>query len=101
LLIGVALGLPAEESAVGFTPAPLPWRARLLKAAVGCAGIGVYVAVAAVLRDFQVLHNLLLTATLSFWVLLGAPLLFQRFGWSEPREAKRNEGRLVVGVAHR
>jgi undecaprenyl-diphosphatase len=101
LLIGVALSLPLEESAVDFTPAPLPWRSRLLKAAVGCAGIGVYVAAAAVLRDFQILHNLLLPATLAFWVLLGAPLLFQRFGWSEPREVERNEGTLVVRVAHR
>jgi membrane-associated phospholipid phosphatase len=87
LLIGVALGLPVEESAVDFVPTTLPWRARLLKAAIGAAGLGVYLAAAAVLKDFAFLHNLLLTTALVLWALLGAPMVFKRLGWAEQGEA--------------
>jgi membrane-associated phospholipid phosphatase len=101
LLIGAALALPLEANVVGYTPAPLPLRTRLLKAAVGLAGIGLYVAAAALLDQAAFVSDLILPALLALWILLGAPLVFQRFGWSEPRAAERNEAPLAVEMAHR
>ena len=101
LLIGAGLGLPLEASTVDYTPASLPLRTRLLQAAVGLAGIGLYIAAAGLLDRFAFLSNLILPALLALWILLGAPLVFQRFGWSEPRREERDEMPLVVGVAHR
>ena len=83
LLLGVAIALPAEQLFVGYTPRPLPWRTTLLKGALGFAGIGVYIGAAAVSRDLPVLRNLLLPALLALWVLLGAPMIFRRLGWSK------------------
>lgn len=82
LLAGVALALPVEPLAVGFDPAPLAWRDRLLKGGIGVAGILSYVGLAAVLDEIALLDHLLLPALLALWVLLGAPWLFRRLGWS-------------------
>ena len=101
LLFGVALALPTEAIAVGYEPAPRPWRTQLLKGVIGLAGIGSYVALAAVLDDFAILDHLLLPALLALWVLLAAPLLFCRLGWSGTREPARAAPLVVVGARGR
>ena len=101
LLCGVALALPIEAVAVGYEPAPRPWRTQLLKGAIGLAGIGGYVGLAALLDDFALLDHLLLPALLALWVLLAAPFLFYRLGWSGAREPTRATPLVAAGASGR
>lgn len=101
LLSGVALGLPIERLAVGYTPIPLAPRLRLAQAAIGLAGIGAYVALAAILDEVAIAEHLLLPAGLALWVLLGAPALFRRLGWSGRDDPAPRDSRLLAGASAR
>lgn len=101
LIIGAALALPTEANFVRYTPVPLPWRTRLLQVVVGLAGFGLCVGATTLLDQWKFLSDLLLPALLAFWILFGAPLVFQRLGWSERRETEPARTPLLTGMAHR
>lgn len=82
LLAGVALALPLEARWIGFDPARLPWRQRLLKAGIGAAGIGVLALASEALETVPLVDGFLLPALAALWILLGAPALFRRRDWS-------------------
>jgi peptidoglycan/LPS O-acetylase OafA/YrhL len=90
-----------EEGVVGYEPAPLPWRTRLLQGAVGFAGVGVCVAAMALLDAFKFLSDLVFPTLLALWILLGAPWVFKRLGWAEQGEERGGGIPLMVGVARR
>jgi membrane-associated phospholipid phosphatase len=101
LLAGAALALPLEANAVRYEPVPLPLWTRLLKGAVGFAGIGAYLAAAAVLDRFAFLSDFALPALLALWILLGAPLVFRWWGWSEQGAEGREGMPALVGAVGR
>jgi hypothetical protein len=73
----------------------------LLQGGVGFAGVALCVAAMALLDDIKFLSDLTVPALLAFWILLGAPLVFKRLGWSEQDEEKREGLPLAMEMARR
>ncbi|HEY8598313.1 MAG TPA: phosphatase PAP2 family protein [Thermomicrobiales bacterium] len=88
LLAGTAVALPLEAylAARLSTPAELPatgWRRRGLILAVGVAGFLPLALVGWLGKNLPLITGLLVPFLAALWILLGAPLAFQRLGWSE------------------
>jgi hypothetical protein len=111
LLAGIAVALPLEAHFAESLPAPAAptatgWRRRGLILALGIAGFVPLALLGRLGKDVPLIAGLIVPFLSALWILLGAPLAFQRLGWSEDglqrAEAKAEvpvglQGREVAG----
>jgi membrane-associated phospholipid phosphatase len=88
LLAGIAVALPLEAHLAERLPAPdapaaTGWRRRGLILALGVAGFLPLALLGWLGKDVPLIAGLLVPFLVALWILLGAPLAFQRLGWSE------------------
>ena len=90
LLAGVAIALPLEAHFAERLPVPgastaTGWRRRGLILALGVAGFLPPALFGRLGKDVPLIAGLAVPFLTTLWILLGAPLAFQRLGWSEDR----------------
>ena len=88
LLAGIAVALPleahfAERLPVPAAPTATGWRRRGLILALGVVGFIPLALLGRLGKDVPVVAGLMMPFLVALWILLGAPLIFQRLGWSE------------------